>query len=68
MASLERLRTCPGLVLFVGVGALCPACIVGRCGAFSVAFVRWCIFLYGFIVFRVCGGILCGVGVYPEGD
>ena len=54
MASLERLSTCPGLVSFVGVGALCMACIVGRCGVFSVAFVRWCIFcmrssFFGFV-------------------
>ena len=51
MASLERLRTCPGLVSFVGVGALCSAYIVGRYRAFYVAFVRGCIFCMGLSFF-----------------
>ena len=54
MASLERLRTCPGLVSFVGVGALCPAFIVS--GGVGCLVVR-----------VVVSGLRCGgvVGRFP---
>lgn len=64
MASLERLRTCLGLVLFVGVGALCLACIVGRFPWLLCVGVYFCM---GSSFFRACSGVLCGVEVCPGG-
>ena len=52
VASLERLRTCPGLVSFVGVGALCPAFIVS--GGVGCLVVR-------VVVFGLRCGALWGV-------
>ena len=66
---------------FVGVGALCPAawvvrlfallcpaCVVGRFGAFPGAFVRGCMCLYGFTVSGACGGVSGACGCTPVGD
>ena len=52
-------------MLFVGVGALCPAFIVS--GGVGCSVVRGCMF-NRFTVSRACGGVFGACGCTPVGD